>query len=89
MMDIVSVFDVKPNHVEAADIFCPNNPRQTARELSRYSSSIQRAMHGAQFWSTSGPDMSKVGTDYSVAITALMNSETGQAMWAAPQAFPP
>ena len=41
-----------------------------------------------QFISTSGPDATKVGTDFSILPTAVMDVKSGVTMWAPPQELP-
>ena len=80
--------DVSAGQVEEAECYQPGNPYQTKQELGRYMKAGQRELNDAQFISTSGPDQTKIGTDYSVTSTAIMNCKTERCLWCPPQASP-
>ena len=62
-----------------------DNHRHTRRELGRHFEATAKVMHDSQFVSTSGPDGSKIGTDFAVQNTVLMDGYSGRVAWAAPQ----
>jgi len=63
----------------------PKNWRRTARELHKYVHAGRGVLEKAQFLSFIGPDCSKIGTDFSVAMGAIVDSKTRIAVVACPQ----
>ena len=57
-------------------IYDPKNKRHTTKELCRYIAASKFHFHGAQFLTFGGPDGSKIGTDLSLVVGAIGDSET-------------
>ena len=56
-----------------APIYNPANPKHVARELDRYVRAAWEDIHTEKIISMAGPDATKVGTDFSVSMGALLN----------------
>ena len=80
--------DVSAGQCADTPAYLPTNPVHTKRELSRYMGAAAHELKNVQFISTAGPDQTKIGTDYPVTNTAVMNCSSEMVMWAPPQAFP-
>ena len=81
--------DALPTDVSSATIYCPQDHRQTDRELARYVNASHRDFLSTKHLSIAGPDSTKVGTDFGVTMGALLNPVSGKVCVALPQvSFP-
>ena len=68
-----------------AKIWDPENWRRVEGEFGVDMPTRRKKFRGSQFVSIAGPDSTKVGTDLSFTMGALMNPENGQVCVALPQ----
>ena len=73
--------------VSLADAYDAKNKRHVDRELMRYVTAGRRVLNNAQFLTMSGPDDTKVGTDFCVAMAAIGDSTTQKVALVVPQDF--
>ena len=71
--------------VEQTPIYIAGDPRHTSRELGRYDAAAAKMVANKQFLSISGPDGTKVGTDFAVFLGAVMDCESRVTAWCRPQ----